>query len=614
MVLRGLYGAYVKNYKDLEIVMDKSTGSFGIEVDNLFLNMGIFMLNRIHMADIYGIKTERQLLSMCMDALDELVDTIKLKKLLYMAFCGLIPMQELVRRRPKRLVRGEQHHRANEKIQSVREKLAEHDVELPKRFCENFDTFAVHFGSDFMDKVVHTLDNHINRRMEKEWKNLMVIVSNHTIPGKPTAKILDFIRSQHYPPDVSNMAFFPENTSLIEALTLNSKNFYVIRRGPRNDGCCVCLAENHQYHQCNATVAWQFLPIKLVPPTDVYSVLDLEVLKDHILNEFRYVKGMDVMEHYIFFAAWFESEPWFQGSFYFAARLLMSCLQMFHKPLVKDRSIIYENLKGFFRCLFESNSKSATDFMSLANMNCSVEEYYQFYYGSVDQGFRIKLTLEFYKSIYWTYDYMVKGLKVDCDYYNTYEFIPHISDIVHLTPESPPIFKHLYSQTNVMSQLFASITPHNFKVLPRQWQPLLRDVHPDISHIFPKIPEDALEYKFKDVPCCDLTDLFKFLEKHFGDLRTTQMKQLRKGKIEVFVDEEHPLCQYIVKCLKSEQENDELEKKWVKTSVKQHGVEGLMSSTSNRAINGQMKLHLSNVDVTDNDTKELMEQFENIKI
>ncbi|CAD5233466.1 unnamed protein product [Bursaphelenchus xylophilus] len=615
MGLKGLYKSFVKNYNGLQTLVEVGSGPDGPEIDNLFLNMNVFMLNIIHAMDVSNAKPERKMLNVCLTELDRFVEKMRPKKLLYLSFSGILPQQDLVRRRPKRLVRGAEREDVINRIKKAREMLEEEGYTVPQRLVEVFDTNAVHFGTEFMEKITAAVYNHISLRLDKEWSSLMVLVSDHTVPGSASVKIMDYIRSQNYKDDVSSAAFLPENSSLIEILSLKLKKFYAIRRKVRTDPCDVCQSLDHTTVNCNAGLAKKNLGIKRAVHVDVYSIIDLAELKKRILID--HSVGLDnpkpVIPDYVFLASFYASEPSYPCPFYFAAKLHIEALFEFNLRLTKDGVPLPKNVKDYFGVM-NSIQNFRYGFLKCQQMEEGPAEYYNRLYGRFDMEFRKKLTERFFETVYWTHEYMTKGSDVDWEYCNTDEHPPHLVDLAEFAPTTLPTFKKYPPRANIFEQLFASIPQRSYQLLPKQWHKLMTDLDPKIEHLFPQIDlKKTSSWGAQGVIIDDLKGLRKFLTENYHLLPESYIRRCRRGEVSIFVHESHPLCQFIERATKTHPKGPK-QKYWYKASVKKHSLRGLVLPVTDSAIHGQMSLSLNQIDLSVKENMEKLKELTNLRI
>jgi len=129
---------------------------------------------------------------------DNLIKTIKPKKVLYLAIDGVAPRAKMNQQRSRRfrtaLEAMEKKDKEHEVIKEWQEKGVEHEIKI----SQGFDNNTITPGTEFMTRLSESLKLYISHRLQFNpvWKGLTVIFSDSSVPGEGEHKILEFIRTQ----------------------------------------------------------------------------------------------------------------------------------------------------------------------------------------------------------------------------------------------------------------------------------------------------------------------------------------------------------------------------------------------------------------------------------
>lgn len=160
------------------------------EFDNLYLDMNSILHNCTHGNDDDVTKrmSEEEVFAKIFAYIDHLFQTIKPKKVFYMAIDGVAPRAKMNQQRARRFRSAMDAEKALEKAISKGE-------EIPKG--EAFDSNAITPGTEFMAKLTKNLRYFIHDKItnDSKWRDIDIIFSGHEVPGEGEHKIMDFIRN-----------------------------------------------------------------------------------------------------------------------------------------------------------------------------------------------------------------------------------------------------------------------------------------------------------------------------------------------------------------------------------------------------------------------------------
>ncbi|KAJ3341305.1 hypothetical protein HDU93_005275 [Gonapodya sp. JEL0774] len=166
------------------------------EFDNLYLDMNgiIHPCSHPNDGDAHFRITEQEIYQNIFDYVDNLFNTIKPRKLLFMAVDGVAPRAKINQQRARRFQTARE-------AQELREKALSKGQTLPD--SDPFDSNSITPGTLFMTKLSEQLKWYANVRVSEDpkWKGVEVILSGHDVPGEGEHKIMEYLRLAKSSPD-----------------------------------------------------------------------------------------------------------------------------------------------------------------------------------------------------------------------------------------------------------------------------------------------------------------------------------------------------------------------------------------------------------------------------
>eukprot|EP00347_Sterkiella_histriomuscorum_P002677 403367227 len=200
-------------------------------IDNLYLDLNGIVHNCIHGNDpskhekVSKMEDFDEVWVSIMRAIDEIVHSVKPKKLLFLAVDGVAPRAKMNQQRARRF------RSAKEAFES-REQLRQEGKEAP----ELFDTNAISPGTQFMFELCKQLHFFVQYKTNVDplYQNLaQVIVSDGSIPGEGEHKMMDFIRqakqSPQYDPNTRHCFYGADADLIMLSLLTHEPHFIIIR-------------------------------------------------------------------------------------------------------------------------------------------------------------------------------------------------------------------------------------------------------------------------------------------------------------------------------------------------------------------------------------------------
>lgn len=160
-------------------------------VDNFYMDLNSIVHNCIHGNDpkrherISKSQDFEELWQALMEAIDQLVHTVKPKQLIYLAIDGVAPRAKMNQQRARRF-------RSAKDAEDLREQLRAQGREAPKLFDKN----AISPGTPFMMELCRQLAYFVKHKLSVDplYQKVKIVVSDGQVPGEGEHKMLDFIR------------------------------------------------------------------------------------------------------------------------------------------------------------------------------------------------------------------------------------------------------------------------------------------------------------------------------------------------------------------------------------------------------------------------------------
>lgn len=199
----------------------------GIIYDNLYLDMNCIIHRCFHPQDqlthadidVRPPTAASEVFESMFEYMDRLFRIVRPTSLLYLAVDGVAPFAKM-----NRIRRGRFH--------SAMERLAE---EPPREISEVSDPNVISPGTEFMEKVSEALEYYIRARFNSDpwWRDIMVILSDASVPGEGEHKIMSFIRAQcsmeGYDPNTRHCLFGHDADLIMLALASHEVYFSILR-------------------------------------------------------------------------------------------------------------------------------------------------------------------------------------------------------------------------------------------------------------------------------------------------------------------------------------------------------------------------------------------------
>ncbi|WVZ02247.1 hypothetical protein V8G54_023053 [Vigna mungo] len=301
---RWLTDKYPRVVQDVDQAMQDPNG---VKYDNLYLDMNAIIHPCFHPDsdhdDIPLPTTFEDVFRNVFDYIDRLVDTVRPRKLVYMAIDGIAPRAKMNQQRSRRFraAKDKEIHEAEEERLRKQFEMEGKQV-LPKQESQVEDSNVITPGTEFMHELSKALKGYISSRINCNslWKDIMVILSDANVPGEGEHKIMSYIRKQRtleeYDPNTCHCIYGSDADLIMLAMATHEPHFSILREDV-----------SFQQHPKFAAKPFKFLHIwllreyieldmKIENPPKTCSVIELE----RIIDDFIFMcffAGNDFLPH-----------------------------------------------------------------------------------------------------------------------------------------------------------------------------------------------------------------------------------------------------------------------------------------------------------------------------
>ncbi|KRY67963.1 5'-3' exoribonuclease 2, partial [Trichinella pseudospiralis] len=233
----------------------------GIEFDTFYLDMNGIIHPCCHPEDRPAPKTEEEMMIAIFEYIDRLMCIVRPRRLLYMAVDGVAPRAKMNQQRTRRFRASKEATEKEEQIRQIRDELRAQGIPLPAESTDkqHFDSNCITPGTPFMARLAICLRYYIHERLNTDpaWQNLLVILSDASVPGEGEHKIMDYIRHQRacasHDPNTHHVLCGADADLIMLGLATHEPNFTIIREEfvpnlPRP--CEICNNYGHTMQDC----------------------------------------------------------------------------------------------------------------------------------------------------------------------------------------------------------------------------------------------------------------------------------------------------------------------------------------------------------------------------
>lgn len=449
--------------------------------------------------------TDSELYKNLENFLDEAIEKVRPRQLLYISIDGVAPRAKLNQQRARRfthakevLDEGKSYFKddcgaipllklkekiADSENNSLLEDLSIELADFPET-CSNgvFDTNSITPGTEFMQRLDSFVQELISYKISSDdkWANLSVIFSGFRTPGEGEQKIMEYIR-KHQNKKQSAIIYSPDADLIFLGLSLFDHKIKILREEPKLRG----EEDNKQR---------------------IFTLVDIAKLRNLLIKQFKGAIKI-TFDHRRFLEDWvllcfsvgndfLPCSPCFE----IRANALDKLTQILQNVFLKTRSFITDNGKINYHILrefFVECAKRENDFIvekrnnlirTRQRMNLPFEQSDEFYLDNERGKIRFyvekmniksenELTIackEYIRGLYWVYSYYFYDIP-SWDWYYPYHFAPFMADLASVkefttTFETGRPLKPLEQLLNVLPPLSEDLLPECLRPIFTQFK------------------------------------------------------------------------------------------------------------------------------------------------
>lgn len=281
------------------------------DFDNLYLDMNGIIHPCSHPENKPPPANEEEMFLAIFQYVEDILKIVKPKKLLYMAVDGVAPRAKMNQQRSRRFRAAQESYDKLIEVNKVKETLLANGVELKEKEA-HFDSNVITPGTQFMINLSGALRTWIDQKLSLDYadskeiwpKDLVVILSDATVPGEGEHKIMDYIRKQkadpNYNPNVSHCLYGADADLIMLGLATHEPNFTILReefKPNQPKPCDLCGQLGHDLKECTGEVK----PFEDQPlPMDTeFIYIRINGLREYLQKECRKCKVTLDFERFI---------------------------------------------------------------------------------------------------------------------------------------------------------------------------------------------------------------------------------------------------------------------------------------------------------------------------
>ena len=202
------------------------------EFDNFYLDMNGIIHNCSRSMTATGVPyndaLETEIFVAVFAYVQALFETIRPKKVMFLAIDGVAPRAKLNQQRSRRF-------RSVKEAQKEHQKRAERGEKGGSSFADRFDSNCITPGTRFMHRLGGHMRYLIAKRIEENaaWRNVQIIFSGPDVPGEGEHKIMEFIRlskaKDDYNPNVRHCLYGLDADLILLGLLSHDPHFALLR-------------------------------------------------------------------------------------------------------------------------------------------------------------------------------------------------------------------------------------------------------------------------------------------------------------------------------------------------------------------------------------------------
>ena len=270
--------------------------------DNLYLDMNGIIHPCSHPEYKAAPETEEEMFLAIFEYIERIMKIVRPKKLLYMAVDGCAPRAKMNQQRSRRFRASQESIEKILEIQKIKEELRDKGIEVKDKPKEaHFDSNVITPGTQFMINLSHALRNWIDEKLSDDnvdrdgiWpKDLIIILSDASVPGEGEHKIMEYIRKQKgqystYDPNLSHCLYGADADLIMLGLATHELNFTILReefKPNQPKPCDICGQLGHVMTDCLGTEKPPDDEDMILPTEPDFIYIRLNVLREYLQKE-----------------------------------------------------------------------------------------------------------------------------------------------------------------------------------------------------------------------------------------------------------------------------------------------------------------------------------------
>ncbi|KAI1301336.1 5'-3' exoribonuclease 2 [Halotydeus destructor] len=267
--------------------------------DNLYLDMNGIIHPCTHPENKAPPENEEEMFLAIYDYIEDIMKMVKPTKLLYMAVDGVAPRAKMNQQRSRRFRASQESIEKKIEIQRIKDDLRSKGVFLEESDKHSFDSNVITPGTQFMINLSIALRSWVDSKLSPEYddpngiwpKDMVVILSDASVPGEGEHKLMEYIRKQKalpgYDPNLSHLLCGADADLIMLGLATHELNFTILREEfipnqPRP--CEICNQFGHEMKECEGRARDPDAP-PVLATTPGFIFIRLNVLREYLQIE-----------------------------------------------------------------------------------------------------------------------------------------------------------------------------------------------------------------------------------------------------------------------------------------------------------------------------------------